>query len=517
VQIRRLTAALLLLAVSACASAPPPAAPSAPRPTVAATAPPAVVAAAAAITAAAVQQHVDVLASDSLRGRDTPSPGLEQAAQYLVERLAALGLQPAGTDGFIQRWDFEESRLDVAALRVEARTAAGVLAPAFGRELFVLPARVDSVVGEPVFAGRARPGVSVGAAAADRIVFFFVADTLGPAWQADVSAALQASFDAGAGAVVLVLDSLFGEPALGMLAGELAGEVAPLPVLGLRYDAARDVFRHAGLELGAVRGNAGPPLPLAGVTFAMRTPIRPIAAQVPNVVAVLPGSDAQRAAEHVVYSAHFDHVGVGVPDATGDSIYNGADDNASGTSALLEIARAFAGLERAPPRSVMFVFVSGEEKGLLGSRHFVDQPPVPTDRMIANINADMIGRNAPDTVVAIGQTYTTLGETVQAVARRHPELGLVVAPDLWPQERLFFRSDHFSFAAAEVPAIFFTTGLHDDYHRPSDRAELIDADKLARVARLLFLFGHELATMAERPAWTPEGLTAVRRALIGGF
>jgi Zn-dependent M28 family amino/carboxypeptidase len=232
---------------------------------------------------------------------------------------------------------------------------------------------------------------------------------------------------------------------------------------------------------------------------------------VPNVVAYLPGSHPTLRDEYVVYSAHFDHVGVGTPDMDGDSIYNGADDNASGTSAVLAIARAFASLDRAPARSVMFVMVSGEEKGLLGSRHFVEHPPVPVNRMVANINADMVGRNAPDTVVAIGQDYSTIGALVQDVAARHPELGLVVAPDLWPDEQLFFRSDHFSFAARGVPAIFFTTGLHEQYHRPGDVVELIDEDKLARIAQLLFRIGLDIAERPERPEWTDEGRANVPR------
>jgi Zn-dependent M28 family amino/carboxypeptidase len=212
-----------------------------------------------------------------------------------------------------------------------------------------------------------------------------------------------------------------------------------------------------------------------------------------------------------VFSAHIDHVGVGQPDEAGDSIYNGADDDASGTSAVLELAEAFATLDRRPARSIMFLLVSGEEKGLLGSAHFVEDPPVPTAQMVANINIDMIGRNAPDTVVAIGQDYSSLGPAVQSVAAAHPDLGLVVAPDLWPEEQLFFRSDHFSFAAKEVPAIFFTTGLHDDYHRPSDQPETIDNDKLTRITRLLFHYAYDLATSPERPQWTAEGLAEVRR------
>jgi Zn-dependent M28 family amino/carboxypeptidase len=106
---------------------------------------------------------------------------------------------------------------------------------------------------------------------------------------------------------------------------------------------------------------------------------------------------------------------------------------------------------------------------------------------------------------------------VQAIVARHPELGLVVAPDLWPEEQLFFRSDHFSFAAREVPAIFFTTGLHDDYHRPGDEAHLIDSDKIMRISRLLFRLGYDIANSPDRPQWTPEGLAEVRRATSGAF
>ncbi|MGH7465815.1 MAG: M28 family metallopeptidase, partial [Longimicrobiales bacterium] len=283
----------------------------------------------------------------------------------------------------------------------------------------------------------------------------------------------------------------------------------PMPVVGVRYDAAKQIFRQAGLDLDAVR-TATEPATLDGVTLALRTPVGGSSVEVPNVVAILPGSDSVLSREYIVFSAHIDHVGVGTPDESGDSIYNGADDDASGTTAVLEIAEAFADLAQPPARSIMFVLVSGEEKGLLGSQHFVGDPPVPVAQMAANINIDMIGRNAPDTVVAIGQDYSSLGPAIQRVAGAHPRLGLTVAPDLWPEEQLFFRSDHFSFAVKEVPAIFFTTGLHDDYHQPSDEPDTINNDKLTRVARLLFLFALDLANAPERPQWTAEGLAEMR-------
>jgi Zn-dependent M28 family amino/carboxypeptidase len=224
---------------------------------------------------------------------------------------------------------------------------------------------------------------------------------------------------------------------------------------------------------------------------------------------MLRGSDPALRDEYVILSAHMDHVGVGTP-VNGDSIYNGADDDASGTAALLEIAEAMASLPEPPRRSVVFLHVSGEEKGLLGSRWYSDNPTLPLERIVANINIDMIARNAPDTVVVIGKDYSTMGQTVNAVGARHPELGLVVSDDIWPEERFFFRSDHFNFARKEIPALFFFTGVHEDYHRPSDTVERIDAGKAARVTRLVFYTLHDLANADARPRWDPAGLEEVR-------
>ena len=215
--------------------------------------------------------------------------------------------------------------------------------------------------------------------------------------------------------------------------------------------------------------------------------------------------------QYVVFSAHMDHVGMGPPDSEGDSIFNGADDDASGTATVVEVAEAFSALTIRPRRSILFVAVSGEEKGLLGSDYFASHPPVARDQIIANINLDMVGRNAPDTVVAIGQDYSSLGPLVQEVAAARPELGLVVAPDLWPEENLFVRSDHFSFAKNGVAALFFTTGLHDEYHKQSDEVELIDRDKMSRIGKLAFYLAWEIANADEPPTWTEEG----RRVVAG--
>ena len=286
----------------------------------------------------------------------------------------------------------------------------------------------------------------------------------------------------------------------------LRGRDTPSP--GLDSAAAYLVreFTRLGLQGGAGEGQ-----------FIQRFPIRRSGPAVaPNVVAIFPGSDPTLRNEYVVLSAHIDHVGVGRP-VRGDSIYNGADDDASGTSALLEVAEAFASMQQRPARSILFLGVSGEEKGLLGSAWFSDHPTVPIESIVANVNIDMIGRNAPDDVVVIGKNYSSLGPLVEDVAAANRQLlGLTPADDRWPQERFFFRSDHFNFARKEIPAVFFFAGTHEDYHEPSDEVELIDADKAARVARLAFLTSHAIAVDPQRPRWTEAGLAEVRRMTRGG-
>jgi len=251
-------------------------------------------------------------------------------------------------------------------------------------------------------------------------------------------------------------------------------------------------------------------------TYVQRFPFA--GEMVPNVLAMIPGSDPELRNEYIVLSAHFDHVGVGIP-MNGDSIYNGADDNASGTTALLEVARVIASLpeEERPRRSVVFAHVSAEEKGLLGSRWWVENPTVPIENVVANLNADMVGGDAhPDTVVILGKEYSSLGPLIDEINSGLPELGLTTAPDLWPQERLFYRSDQFNFMRKEIPAIFFFTGLHECYHRPCDDIDFVSTDKVMRVSRLLAHTVMEIANRDERPEWDPAGLEEVRQMTGGG-
>jgi len=510
-----LISSIAALAV-ACTSGPrpapaPPARPPAAVTTTARAAAPdaaALDAAAATITPADVHRRLAFLASDELRGRDTPSPGLERAAEYIAGEFRTFGLRPAGDDGtFIQRWPYTAARFATENVRLIGRGPGGTARAELGRDFFLLPGPNDSVSAPLVFAAA---GATLGPIATGKVVAFdFPGAEPDMEWQRRLIGVIQGTMAAQPAAVMLVLDPDFDD--IDALVEQGAEQTFPLPILGVSRQAGRELFRVAGRDYDELR-EAGRTLELDGATATIVSQRMTSQTQPPNVVAILPGSDPALRDTYVVFSAHIDHVGVGTPDASGDSIFNGADDDASGTTALIEVAQAFAALTVGPARSLIFLGVSGEEKGLLGSRHFTENPSVPRDAIVANINLDMIGRNAPDTVVAIGQDYTSLGRVVQEVATAHPELGLTVAPDLWPEENLFLRSDHFNFARIGVPAIFFTTGLHDQYHKQSDEIELIDTDKLSRVARLVFYLGSAIAAKPDAPTWTELGRRVIQSA-----
>jgi Zn-dependent M28 family amino/carboxypeptidase len=198
-----------------------------------------------------------------------------------------------------------------------------------------------------------------------------------------------------------------------------------------------------------------------------------------------------------------DHLGVGRP-VGGDSVYNGADDNASGTAGVMALAVAFAAQPRRPRRSVLFLAVSGEERGLLGSRAFVAQPSVSLDSIVGLVNLDMIGRNRPDSVYLNGWGKSSISDLVRRLAMAHQELGLAVGPDVEDRPHTPADSDHYPFQHEGVPYVFFYTGGHADYHRPSDEPARMDADKAARVTRLALYTLWVMADQRAHPKWDPE-------------
>jgi hypothetical protein len=340
-----------------------------------------------------------------------------------------------------------------------------------------------------------------------------------PLWLSSLEQATLAG-GAGAIAVVHVLDRGFPEGVIGQVTAALAAPIWRLaesrypPRIFVRADAVETVLPPATFE-----GAGSAPRPVQGVSLEARIPMSgPTGKDPANVLALLPGRDPDLRDEYIVLTAHYDHVGVGVP-VEGDSIYNGADDNASGTSALLEIARALVELppEERPRRSVLFLHVGAEEKGLLGSQWWVENPTVPIDAVVANINLDMISANThPDTIAVIGLEYSSLGPTMLELNDAHATLGLAAVPDLWPDRSLFYRSDQLNFMRRDIPALFLFAGEHECYHQPCDEVDFVSADVAARVARLVAYTVLELANRDERPSWTPGGLDEVRRMISGG-
>ncbi len=253
-------------------------------------------------------------------------------------------------------------------------------------------------------------------------------------------------------------------------------------------------------------------------TFIQRYPIpgsregRPSGASrtAPNVVGVLEGSDPVLKNEYIVLSAHMDHVGIGAP-VDGDSIYNGADDDASGTTGVIELAEALSMPGARPKRSVVFLTVSGEEHGLWGSAWFSEHPVVPMSQVVADLNIDMIGRNWKDTIVVIGKEHSDLGATLDRVNRAHPELRMKAIDDIRPEENFYFRSDHYNFARKGVPILFFFNGTHPDYHGPNDEPDRIDAEKESRIVRLVYLITQEVGDAPARPAWNPASYKRIVR------
>lgn len=225
-----------------------------------------------------------------------------------------------------------------------------------------------------------------------------------------------------------------------------------------------------------------------------------------NVIGIVRGSDPALMGTYVALGAHYDHVGIGIP-VNGDSIANGADDDGSGSMALLAIARAVAALPQRPRRSLLFVWHDGEERGLIGSAWFTQHPTVPLDSIVAQLNADMIGRNGgPTSLPATGDSATLarklfivgpsaapngqsalLGTFVDSVNATQTEP--FAFDRTWDNpshpERIYYRSDHYNYAKMGIPIVFFTTGIHEDYHRVTDEPSRIVYDKLARVTRLI--------------------------------
>jgi len=259
-----------------------------------------------------------------------------------------------------------------------------------------------------------------------------------------------------------------------------------------------------------------------GLTLRLHQMMKHTDLQSPNVIGLLTGSDPALRAEYVVYTAHVDHLGVGEP-RNGDSIYNGASDNASGTAALIEIARSFAALPRRPRRSILFVGVTGEEAGVVGSDFFVRNPPVPIEQIVANVNVDGIAATHPalTDVVAIAGEDSTLGTAARLAAER---VGLALSPDPAPERLYYLLGDQYSFIKAGIPAVWTISGdkssdpsidvaafkkrwANTIYHTPADdMAQSWNWTSATLFTRVQFLIGYIVANSTPRPSWNQDAV-----------
>lgn len=504
------------------------------------------------IKAPAVEAHMAFLADDLLEGRMAGTRGYDLAARYVAAQLAEIGLQPAGDDGtFFQAVPLVESRLEEGTLTIKPQTGASRALT--WRDDFMMSGdllRTTSQVEAPVvFAGF---GISAPELSHDDyagrdvrgkvVVLLSNAPSRFPSEQRahHGSRRLKAELAAAKGAVGILMIRTredekvtpwprmlgnFETPAAAWLtrAGAPADVHAEIKGAALLSAAgAARLFEGSPVSLDAVLAEAekGAPkgfdLPAAAAMTSRSTHRR---FSSPNVVGRLPGSNRSLAGTAVVYSAHLDHIGVGTA-VNGDTIYNGAYDNALGTGALIETARALASLSERPARSVVFTFVTAEERGLVGSDYFASNVPKAVGRPIANVNMDMPVLMFPiDTVVAFGSEHSTLGDVATRAATM---AGLKLIPDPMPEQTLFVRSDQYSFVRKGVPAVFLVPGFTSSdpkidgsalfrefitkhYHQPSDQIDLpIDAGAVERFTRANVTMGYLIATSPDAPGWRAD-------------
>jgi hypothetical protein len=436
----------------------------------------------AATDVEAVAADVTFLSVDELGGRDSPSEGLRIAARYLVARLAPLGWEPGADGSWFHEFELERRGLDVEATALTLRGDGGDdLVLRWGEGVWVHPSGVgDGVVtGGTVWCGAGRPddleGLELDGA-------FAVCRDDDVSWRVR-----RRAVRAAGGAGLIVLERGDGQPYSVRHAGwTRSAQRGGLALAGVEEDRAFPylyVGRDAGRALLALAGHDADPA--VGTVLGLEVEDARASSAVEtvpleNVAALWPGDDPELAGEVVILSAHYDHIGI---EEDGD-VFNGADDNGSGTSALLAVAEGLAA--RGPlRRSVMLLWVSAEEKGLLGSEAFARDPVLPEGaRAVANLNLDMVGRNAPDslgiTPSAAHEAHNGLSALAEQLAA---EEGFV---ELVPKDAYWSRSDHAMFHEhMGLPVAFLFADVHDDYHQVTDTADKVDFDKVLRVSRLV--------------------------------
>ena len=494
------------------------------------------------ITAAQMRDFLTFIASDEMEGRDTPSRGLDTTAKFLAMNLARWGFKPAGDNGsFLQRIDLRRDRIDSAQTRVSLNGRA--LTP--GTDYLPVAGSGD-ISGQLVFAGNGwfikskqiDSYKGIDAAGKIAVVFGSPSPFLRGISRAELGKQGEDYFNpndyarkVGAVGLIYIPDYSYlaswernrqrtMERGTTVVAKFQTQSSSPLPSIVVSPEVSNSILfgekQTATQIFNASYGTT--PLPSFALT-ASKTSTISIAGKaevIPtqNVVAIWEGGDPVLKDEYVAIGAHYDHVGICAPGSP-DQICNGADDDGSGTTAILSIAEALAKAPTRPKRSVLFVWHCGEEKGLWGSRYFVENPTVPLNKIVTQINIDMIGRSkqpgdtnarnkdltGPTDVYLIGSTMmsTELGELVMSVNKSYLNIGYDTRyDDPADTNRFFFRSDHYNYAKKGIPIIFYFDGVHQDYHQPGDSADKIDYDKMEKVTRTVYMTLWELTNRATR-------------------
>ena len=489
--------------------------------------------------------HVKVLADDNMEGRDTGSPGLRKAEAYVVDQLEKSGVQPAGKDGYYQPVQFVSRQI------IESESSAtlirnGKVEPLTLGDDIIFNTRIDlapSLEAPLVFVGY---GLTVpeknyddlaGLDVKGKVVVILSgspAEIPGPLASHYQTAAerWKALQKAGVVGVISIpnpasMDVPWSRIALNRnhpsmdlvdpVFSETAGEKVSMFMNPAKADMLLAGTGHSFDELAAL-GKDRKPLPHFSLPVSIRTKVKLENKNVEsaNIIAKLPGSDPVLKNEYVVLSAHIDHIGIGEP-VNGDRIYNGAMDNASGSAVLLDVA---ANLKKSPEtlkRSLLFVFVTGEEKGLLGSKYYSQYPTVDPKSMVADINIDMFLPIIPlKTLIVFGLAESDLGDLATQVAQAR---GVQVEADPEPQRNLFIRSDQYNFIRHGVPALamgvapdpnspeqkkIFKDWLTTRYHAPSDDlAQPIDFSAAAQYEEIIRGLMLKIANDPQRPEWKP--------------
>jgi len=512
------------------------------------------------IEPARLAAHVKALASDEFEGRGPATEGEKKTIDYLVKQLSALGVQPGGdrdsrgNRAWTQDVQLAQSTIEgpvTATLRVGGMSQTLRQGEEVALRATHLPTRRVSIENAPlVFVGY---GVKApernwddfkGVDLKGRVAVVLVND---PDFEADLNGRFDGRSMTYYGRWTYKYEEAARRGALGML---VVHETAPAsygwatvknsntitmfdivrrnpasvhPLLEgwMQRDVAAALFMRAGLDFEAEKKKAQSPdfrpVTLANATLTAAFNVRQTRVVSKNVAGILPGTT--RPDETIVYSAHWDHLGVGEPDAGGDRIYNGAQDNATGVAALLELARVHASRPR-PARSVVFLAVTAEEKGLLGSEYYANRPLYPPEKTVAVLNMDSMATSGPARDVGVrGSNQVFLEDDLEKLA---VAAGRRLSPDPRPEAGSFFRSDHFSFAKVGVPALSIGSGddlygggvkageaAREDYnakryHQPADEfGANWDLRGVAIDAGLFFTLGRELAEGTRWPEWKP--------------